>query len=78
MSNELSNYKAPVYTIGIQQTGHHYWIGLCANDVDYLAGQTFKAKQKGSLKTIVIFPEVNYGEKDDLLSVFEIDEKKHE
>ena len=47
--------------IGITQTGHHYWVGLCANGVDYFAGQTFKTNIKGSLKTIRIFPEVIYG-----------------
>jgi hypothetical protein len=70
--------KTAMTTIGITQTGHHYWVGLCANGIDYFAGQTFKAKRNGALKTISIFPEVIYGETDARLSVFEMDEKSHE
>ena len=64
--------------IGIKQTGHHYWIGLCANGVDYFAGQTFKSNNKGTLKTIRIFPEVIYGKTDAQISLFEMDERSHE
>ncbi len=76
MNNEFTmNNKNSISTIGITQTGHHYWVGLCANGIDYFAGQTFKTTKNGTLKTIRILPEVIYGETDALLSVFEMDEK---
>ncbi|MGI8951971.1 MAG: hypothetical protein ACR2FN_10350 [Chitinophagaceae bacterium] len=63
-------------TIGNSQGGHHYWVGLCGNGIDYYAGQTFKTPEKGILKKIQIFPEMIVGETDALISVFEFDEKQ--
>ena len=60
--------------IGNPQTGHHYWVGLCANGIDYFAGQTFKPRKQGKLRNISIYPEVIVGETDALVSVYEFSE----
>ncbi len=62
-----------IAVIGNTQTGHHYWIGRCADGSEHYAGQTFKSYKAGQLKNIRIFAEMIVGKTDALLSVFEFD-----
>lgn len=65
-------------SIGNVETGPYYWVGHCANNVDYYIGQTFKTKQSGLLKQISLFPALVYGNTEAKLTVFEFDELTHE
>lgn len=64
--------RASVIAVGFKEIGPYYWVGNCKN-VDYYAGQTFRAPAQGILKSIKLFSSVVYGSTDATLSLYEFD-----
>jgi hypothetical protein len=64
--------RASVIAFGNKDIGPYYWVGNCKN-IDYYAGQTFRAPAQGILKSIKLFSSVVYGTADAVLSVYEFD-----
>ncbi|WP_018615142.1 hypothetical protein [Segetibacter koreensis] len=68
-----SKSRASVIAFGFKEIGPYYWVGNCKN-VDYYAGQTFRAPAHGILKSIKLFSSVVSGSADATLSLYEFDE----
>ncbi len=64
--------RASVISFGYKEIGPYYWVGSCKN-VDYYAGQTFRAPVQGILKSIKLFSSVVSGSTDATLSLYEFD-----
>lgn len=68
------SYRAVVDTIGVPETGPHYWVGDAGNGVEYYAGQTFKPNREGKLKSIQVFAAAVVGDGYACIDVFEFDD----
>jgi hypothetical protein len=64
--------RASVIAFGYKEIGPYYWVGNCKN-VDYYAGQTFRAPVHGILKSIKLFTSLVSGATDATLTVYEFD-----
>ncbi len=64
--------RAPLISFGFKEIGPYYWVGNCKN-IDYYAGQTFRAPVEGILKSIKLFSSVVSGSTDAILSLYEFD-----
>lgn len=65
--------RASVIAFGNKEIGPYYWVGNSKN-IDYYAGQTFRAPAHGVLKSIKLFSSVVNGTTDAVLSLYEFDE----
>lgn len=64
--------RASVIAFGNKDIGPYHWVGNCKN-IDYYAGQTFRAPAEGVLKSIKLFSSVVCGTTDATLSLYEFD-----
>ncbi len=64
--------RASITSFGYKEIGPYYWVGNCKN-IDYYAGQTFRAPAQGILKSIKLFSSVVYGTTDATLTLYEFD-----